>query len=205
MNWTKIRDANPDKTIVVFRGPIQIPNAQVLTRLFWRFPDGTRFAEILVRRHQDQEWPFEIRVREKANGKWVDGTTYRPLGTVDDLPEGSRKHRWTVAPGRLAEPYQFLDRAPPASYAFRVLDWEAGEIEILPRHSAVVTRLAVLRLYVTPEDKPAGPHYWDVTARRLVALLGPVLPVISGTSTRLVVTVTGQAPATEYQLAFENP
>ncbi len=95
-----------------------------------------------------------------------------------------------------------MDRPSPATYTFRVLSWDTGRLAILPRHSAAVKEVDVLRLHVPPEDKPDGPPYWDVTSARLIAMLRPILPIISRTGARLVVDATGDPPATEYQLAF---
>ncbi len=106
---------------------------------------------------------------------------------------------------RLPEPYALMDRPTPATYTFRVLSWETGRLDILTRHTAAVKPVELLRLHVPPEDKPDGPAYIDVTSRKLIAMLQPLLPVISRRGTRIVVTVTGEPPATEYQLAFENP
>lgn len=93
----------------------------------WQFPDGTVFAELLIRRHEGREWPFELRVREKRDGAW-EGTTYRPFATEDELPAGSTAFTTTVPPGKLSDfglkanslsYWKLPERSRPASGAFQ--------------------------------------------------------------------------------------
>ena len=107
--WRKISLAYfPEgKEIQVVRKLLPVRNSsrffQDQPHYAWRFPDGTQFAEILVRRYEDKEWAFEIRVREKRRGAWSDGTTYRPFAEASELPAGSKKYTWTISPGVLTE------------------------------------------------------------------------------------------------------
>lgn len=64
-------------------------------RQAWRFPDGTIFADMLVRIQGGKEWAFEIRLREKSGGKWNDDAAYRPIKSAAELPAGSTTHEKT--------------------------------------------------------------------------------------------------------------
>jgi hypothetical protein len=58
------------------------------TIIRWKFPEGTIFADLLVRRDAGKEFPFELRVRQKKDGEW-ESTAYRPWGDDDELPPGT--------------------------------------------------------------------------------------------------------------------
>ncbi len=80
--WRSAKAAYFPSPIKVYRHRVGVLNSfgnrQPQMTVAWEFPNGTIFAEILIRRHEGHEWPFEIRVREKHDGKWDDGVTYRP-------------------------------------------------------------------------------------------------------------------------------
>ena len=98
--WRSAKAVFLPSKINVFRGSLTMPGAGELPVWRWTYPDGTIFADMLIRVQADVEFPFELRIREKANGKWDDGTAYRPFASVDDLPKGSRKATWVVKSDR---------------------------------------------------------------------------------------------------------
>lgn len=102
-HWTKLTAAVIPAKVKVFRDGVRVSSGQELSRLSWSFPDGTSFAEVLIRRDGENEWPFEVRVRSKDDGKWDDGTVYRPWHDPDDLPAGSVKNQWSIPAGKLAD------------------------------------------------------------------------------------------------------
>lgn len=62
----------------------------------WVFPIGTVFADLQVRKHGGEEWPFELRLREKGtDGEWH-AKVYRPWGDEADLPAGTKRVKWQV-------------------------------------------------------------------------------------------------------------
>jgi hypothetical protein len=57
----------------------------------WRFPKGTLAYDVLVRIRDGQEHIFEVRVQEKLDDAWDDGTIYRPKSSLDRAEKSS----WT--------------------------------------------------------------------------------------------------------------
>lgn len=94
--WRNATAVYLPKPVQVRKGSINMPNAGTLPIWRWSYPDGTLFADMLVRRHNGQEWPFELRIREKVAGKWDDGTVYRPYAGESSLPPGAKKTTWTM-------------------------------------------------------------------------------------------------------------
>lgn len=103
----------------------------------WAFPDGTMFAELLIRVRGGAEQVFEIRTREKRDGKWGDGTTFRPFTDPTSLPKGTVKATYQVPPGKLAD---------------FGLDWSNLVTYTLPPGADVPERLAPSRLTVAGGD-----------------------------------------------------
>ena len=66
----------------------------------------------------------------------------------------------------------------PTKFRFRVLRWELGEMQIRPRDEPLGKAVQSLRLHCPPDDQPSGPPYWDITSKRLIAMLLPLLPGI---------------------------
>lgn len=57
----------------------------------WSFPKGTLAYDVLLRRDGDKEHIFEVRVQEKFDNGWDDGTIYRPqTGDAKEV----YKYRW---------------------------------------------------------------------------------------------------------------
>jgi hypothetical protein len=105
--WRVARVASFPAPVVVFRNRQGVLNGlgsrQPQTFIDWSFPDGTIFAEMLVRKYQGMEWPFEIRMRTKQGGKWDDGVTYRPITSKDQLPKGSEWGDYVLDAGKLKD------------------------------------------------------------------------------------------------------
>lgn len=105
--WRVARIAYFPAPVRVFRARQGVLNRfgsrQSQTFIDWSFADGTVFAEMLIRRHEGMEWPFEIRQREKQDGKWADGVTYRPFTDKDQLPAGAVAWDYELPPGKLSD------------------------------------------------------------------------------------------------------
>lgn len=90
----------PGSKVQVYRTMTQVKNSfgsyQDNARLAWVFPEGTQFFDLLIRRHNGEEWPFELRQRVKVNGQW-ESTAYRPWSDESELPEGSRRREFAVS------------------------------------------------------------------------------------------------------------
>lgn len=64
----KMTNATPDK-VKTWKENLKVAGtSQLLPGWRWSFPDGTIFTDLLV---NDAGKPFELRVREKTNGKWT--------------------------------------------------------------------------------------------------------------------------------------
>lgn len=83
-------------TLTVWSGKVKMPNAGDLPTYRWTYPTGTIFVDMLTRVRNGEEYPFEVRTREKqASGEW-ESTAYRPYATEADLPAGSEKQTWVM-------------------------------------------------------------------------------------------------------------
>lgn len=89
-----------------------------------------------------------------------------------------------------------LKRRSPAQWRFRVLRWELGETIIKPKEFPDGKTVPNLRLYVPLEDASGPVPYWDISSKRLIAMLLPILPQIAGTKTYLEVTRDGDGVGT---------
>lgn len=108
--WRKLTAAyfpSPPEYYYDIVGVFNGSNDQDQTRVSWTFPDGTMFAEMLIRTYAGGlEWPFEIRVRTKGEtqkGKWDDGAAYRPYADAGDIDEDNSKENWELPPGKLSD------------------------------------------------------------------------------------------------------
>lgn len=79
----------------------------------------------------------------------------------------------------------------PTTIRFRVLRWEMGEMEIYPKEEPLGKTVPSLRLHIPPEDQLSGPPYWDITSKRLISILLPLLPQIAGTGAYVELKMSG--------------
>lgn len=79
----------------------------------------------------------------------------------------------------------------PTTFRFRVLRWEMGEMQIRPRDEPLGKTVPSLRLYCPLEDQPSGPPYWDITSKKLAAMLLPLLPQIVATGAYVELKMSG--------------
>lgn len=129
--WRVSRVAHFPTPVRVYRNVQGVFNGskdQPQTFIDWSFPDGTVFAEMLIRKHAGMEWPFEIRMRTKQAGKWDDGATYRPF---TEPPAETTAEAWQLSPGKLSD--------------FGV-GWLDVTVHRLPRRSLFVPRWGAFKL-----------------------------------------------------------
>lgn len=128
------------QTVIVQNG-IRRPGggfySQPQPQIAWTFPDGTIFAEMLVRTHGKYEWPFEIRQYEIRGGKFTDGTTFRP-----DVPT-TDAWQITVPAGKLSDfglgAEKLIAKTPATKEygpfkATREILTAAGDDDLVPRN-----------------------------------------------------------------------
>ena len=102
----------------------------------------------------------------------------------------------------LDPPAEILDLADGESVTLRVLRYERGGLFITPRGAPAGRDVEAVRLHVSPEDKPVGAPYWDLTARTTIARLLPVLDQLVSTRRPIRITKHGVAPAARHQIDF---
>lgn len=79
----------------------------------------------------------------------------------------------------------------PTTIRFRVIRWEMGEMQICPRDEPLGKTVPSLRLHIPPADQPAGPPYWDITSKRLISILLPLLPQVVATGAYVELKMSG--------------
>lgn len=100
----------------------------------------------------------------------------------------------------LDKPMSVLELQDGQSLSFRVVRFELGTATIKPAHAPDGKLVQVLRVHVRPQDKPAFPHYWDITSTRLYAQLLPQLRVESLFSRLFTITARGIPPKRNFTL-----
>jgi len=83
---------------------------------------------------------------------------------------------------------------------------EYGEVIIHPRWPGAPPekRILAMRIHVDPPTKPYFPYYFDVTSRRLVAMLGPLMERVIAEGAWLVITKHGVAPKAWFEVRVER-
>lgn len=93
----------------------------------------------------------------------------------------------------------------PASWRFRPIRWEKDEQLIYPRDTPGGKVVPNLRVYIHPDDPNEGAPYWDITSKRVIAMLEPLLPHIAGTGTYVHITQDGNGPRSQYRIRVVPP
>ena len=100
----------------------------------------------------------------------------------------------------LGEPYELLDLVPESSIELVPTGWTLGKGLIHPRDGRSPHEIPILRLTVAPADKPTLPHWWDVTAKTLIAGLLGFLKAPRATKRRYIITKHGSAATARFTL-----
>lgn len=79
----------------------------------------------------------------------------------------------------------------PTTIRFRVLRWEMREMQFYPKDEPLGKTVPGLRLHIPPDDQPSGPPYWDISSRRLITMLLPLLPQIVATGAYVELKMSG--------------
>jgi hypothetical protein len=93
----------------------------------------------------------------------------------------------------------------PASWRFRVRRFELGQMQIYPHDQPQGKIVPSLRVHLPLEDKIEGTPFWDITSKRLIATLLPVLPAIQGTDTYVEVSKQGDGRTSAFTVAIRPP
>lgn len=94
-----------------------------------------------------------------------------------------------------------LKRRSPAEWRFRVRRWELGEQTFYPKEYPEGKTGPNLRVHIHPDDPSEGAPYWDITSKRLIAMLLPILPHIAGTGTYVMISKHGDGRTAQYSMS----
>lgn len=100
----------------------------------------------------------------------------------------------------LERPYEIYEWEDRKTETWEILDWEEGELTIQPRDGRPEKQITVLRIHLSPEEKPDFPQYWDLTSARLVAQLRGILGQRGLGPKKIQVTAIGSAPRTHFSV-----
>lgn len=101
-----------------------------------------------------------------------------------------------------AQVSRMMKSRSPAAWRFRVVSWEERPITFQPRSEFQPKTVPGLRLHIRPDDLSEGVPWWDITSKRLIAMLLPILPSIAGTNTRLEIAKTGEGLQSQYSMTL---
>jgi len=102
----------------------------------------------------------------------------------------------------LPPPYEILELADTESVTIRILDWVLGKITIVPRYVPAPPTKVVhcLRISIDPAYKKFAPYYYDVTSKRLISLLVPILMKPDFTQLEITITAIGVMPKKWFEI-----
>jgi hypothetical protein len=91
----------------------------------------------------------------------------------------------------------------PAVWRFRVLSWELGEQVIYPTEFPEGKKVPNLRIHIPLDDPSEGAPYWDITSKKVIATLLPILPSIARTNTYVEVRKDGEGRSSSYSVSVQ--
>lgn len=94
-----------------------------------------------------------------------------------------------------------MKRRSPAQWRFRVRRWELGEQTFYPKEYPEGKTGPNLRVHIHQDDPSEGVPYWDITSKRLIAMLLPILPHIAGTETYVEIRKHGDGRTAQYSMS----
>lgn len=103
----------------------------------------------------------------------------------------------------IGDPMEYLELLDGETRKIRPVSWEIGKANIEPRDGRPPKAVRVIRLHVTPADKPELPHYWDVSAQHLLAGLLPYLERMPAQRHTFTITKHGRRPKARFTLDAE--
>lgn len=91
----------------------------------------------------------------------------------------------------------------PGDWRFRVTSFEWVQLKMYPADQAEGKVIQALRLHVPPEDMPAGPAFWDITRKREIAVLEPLLPLLVRSGRYVHIIQEGDGPTSVSVIRLE--
>lgn len=94
-----------------------------------------------------------------------------------------------------------LKRRSPAQWRFRVRRWELGEQTFYPQEYPEGKTGPNLRVHIHQDDPSEGVPYWDITSKRLIAMLLPILPHLAATGSTVEISKQGDGRTAQYSMS----
>ena len=106
----------------------------------------------------------------------------------------------------LPPPYEILELNHCESITIRVVRWTLGKIDIRPRYAYAppIKTIHCLRLYVDPKYKQYPPYWYDVTSKRLMSALLPILHRTDFDLYEITIHAVGTAPKKWYEVKLKR-
>jgi len=104
-----------------------------------------------------------------------------------------------------AQARRTMKRRSPAQWRFQVLGWELGEQKIYPREFPLGKTVPNLRVYIPLDNASEGAPYWDITRKRVIDRLLPLLPMIRDTRSWVEITQVGDGPTSDQVITITHP
>jgi uncharacterized coiled-coil protein SlyX len=100
---------------------------------------------------------------------------------------------------------QTLKARSPAHWSFHVLRWELGEQTFYPKDHPEGKTGPNLRVYIPLSDQSEGAPYWDITRKRIIDRLLPLLPMIRDTGATVEITQVGDGRTSDQVITIRPP
>jgi hypothetical protein len=98
-----------------------------------------------------------------------------------------------------------MKRRSPAQWRFHVLRWELGEQTIYPKEFPQGKVVPNLRVWIPLNEQSEGAPYWDITRKRIIDRLLPMLPMIQKTGATVEITQVGDGPTSDQVITIHQP
>jgi hypothetical protein len=89
--WRNVTGLDLPGKIIVWREDTDVRAFSLVPKWRWQFPTGTLAYDVLLRIKNGKEHIFEVRVHEKKETEWDNGTIYRPEVAIDK----AERNTWT--------------------------------------------------------------------------------------------------------------
>ncbi|MSQ94206.1 MAG: hypothetical protein EXR98_06580 [Gemmataceae bacterium] len=90
-DWRNVTGLDLPGPIVYWQEDTDVRAFALVPKWRWQFPTGTLAYDVLLRVKDGKEHIFEVRVQEKRETDWDDGTIYRPKASTDKAD----RYSWT--------------------------------------------------------------------------------------------------------------
>lgn len=127
------------------------------------------------------------------------------LKKIQLMMASGRMEQFEVA--ELPSPYEILELESGESATFGVRGYEVGMATISPRYTGAPEEktIPVVRVLVPREDKEYAPYYYDITSKRLVGSIIPILQEGVPEGKKIKITAHGTRPRKHFSVEIVSP